>query len=206
MSLDLIIDTSRVGARLGLFGGAVQHECFKQGAKGESLSAILEELFAVSGASLESVSRVLVLRGPGSFTGLRTGIAFAEGLCFSGRRELYGVSTLQALLAVLECEKPAVILKARPGFWYFSRGAGEFFVPTDFVLQELESFDIEKAVLDAAASSNAEISAALVEKRVQILNEADIGLAPFRKFFGTLSPSPVQDANYIQPSYAEQGR
>lgn len=206
MSLDLVIDTSRPGARMGLFGGGLEHECFKRDARGESLSAVLEELLAASGAGLESVSRVLVLRGPGSFTGLRTGIAFAEGLCFSGRRELYGVSTLQALLSVFEGGSSAVIMKARPGFWYFSRGEGEFFVPTDFVLGELETIEIKNAVLDSEALSNGEISSELARRRVQVLNEADIGLSHFRKFFDVLSPSPVQDANYIQPSYAEQGR
>ena len=205
MSIDLIVDTSRLGARLGVFGEGLSRECFKPDAKGESLSAILEELFAEAGVALEQVARVLVLRGPGSFTGLRTGIAFAEGLCFSGRRKLYGVSTLRALLSVLEGKPSAVLLKARPGFWYFSRGSDELFVPTEVVLREFESFEIGAAVLDSAAISKPEISAELAKRHVQILDESKVGLSSFRKFFDELAPSPIQDANYLQPSYAEQG-
>src|SRR5581483_68765 len=38
-----------------------------------------------------------VARGPGSFTGLRIGIATMQGLAFVGRRPIVGVSALEAL-------------------------------------------------------------------------------------------------------------
>jgi tRNA threonylcarbamoyladenosine biosynthesis protein TsaB len=45
---------------------------------------------------LESLEGVAVSAGPGSFTGLRAGIAFAKGLAFAGGLPLVGVSTLEA--------------------------------------------------------------------------------------------------------------
>ena len=58
-------------------------------ARGEILGASVDELLKRLGATLDDVKRVMVTLGPGSFSGLRTGGAFCQGLCFSGKRELY---------------------------------------------------------------------------------------------------------------------
>ena len=45
----------------------------------------------------DDVNGVAVSLGPGSFTGLRIGVAFAKGLCYQGSPALLGVPTLKAL-------------------------------------------------------------------------------------------------------------
>jgi len=104
MSLDLYVDTSRKGVSMALATRAVNNaqkpvyeEIVDNEARGEVLGAYLDRLLERTGATLEDVTRVMVTLGPGSFSGLRTGVAFCEGLCFSGKRKLYGVTTLQAL-------------------------------------------------------------------------------------------------------------
>ena len=54
--------------------------------------AVLRE----AGFELADVDAVAVSIGPGSFTGLRIGVAFAKGLAYAGRIALIGVSTLEA--------------------------------------------------------------------------------------------------------------
>jgi tRNA threonylcarbamoyladenosine biosynthesis protein TsaB len=58
-----------------------------------------EELLGAAGLSSEDVDRIVVGRGPGSFTGLRMGLVTARTLSFSLEAPVAGVSTLEALAA-----------------------------------------------------------------------------------------------------------
>ena len=58
-----------------------------------------EELLEEAGAEPRELSRLVVGTGPGSFTGVRMGLAAARGLAFALDLRLAGVSTLEALAA-----------------------------------------------------------------------------------------------------------
>jgi tRNA threonylcarbamoyladenosine biosynthesis protein TsaB len=58
-----------------------------------------EELLEQVGAQPHELSRLVVGTGPGSFTGVRMGLAAARGLAFALDLPLAGVSTLAALAA-----------------------------------------------------------------------------------------------------------
>lgn len=67
------------------------------------LLAMAAELLADAGIAWEQIQRVAVGLGPGTFTGLRVGVATARGLAHSRGIELVGVSSLRALaLGALE--------------------------------------------------------------------------------------------------------
>lgn len=71
--------------------------------------AIERTMRAVDGG-FESLSRIAVTVGPGSFTGLRVGIAAAKAIGLVRRVPVVGVSTLSALAAPhLEAKCPCVI-------------------------------------------------------------------------------------------------
>src|SRR4051812_171473 len=61
------------------------------------LPGALMSLVDSSAIGLDDIDVYAVAIGPGSFTGLRVGIAAMQGLAFAARRPLIGVSTLDAL-------------------------------------------------------------------------------------------------------------
>jgi tRNA threonylcarbamoyladenosine biosynthesis protein TsaB len=91
-------------------------------------------LLAEAGLGWSAVERVAVGVGPGTFTGLRVGVATARGLAQSLSAELVGVSTLKALaLAALAAESTAqdarggvlAVIDARRGEAFAAAYAGE---------------------------------------------------------------------------------
>lgn len=65
-----------------------------------SLVGLVDRVLADAGIAIADVEGVAVSIGPGSFTGLRVGLALAKGIAFAGGLPIVGVSTLEALAAV----------------------------------------------------------------------------------------------------------
>ena len=62
-----------------------------------TLMPMVEDLLKNAGLTLAGMDAVAVARGPGSFTGIRIGVAAAKGLAFSAGLPVIGVSTLDAM-------------------------------------------------------------------------------------------------------------
>ncbi|OWV16494.1 tRNA (adenosine(37)-N6)-threonylcarbamoyltransferase complex dimerization subunit type 1 TsaB [Fibrobacter sp. UWB4] len=206
MNYNLIVDTSRKGIAMALCADSVYEEMVDPSAKGEILSASLDNLLAKVGATLDDVKRVMVTVGPGSFSGLRTGVAFCQGLCFSGKRNLYGVTTLQALacFAGVPDESVAVVIRARNEFWYLRLNNEESFIETADVVARLQASSVKNAVVDAAALADETLVAVFKDKGIATTLDTDKKLDMWTPLFDTVKPSLIQEANYIQPSYFEK--
>jgi tRNA threonylcarbamoyladenosine biosynthesis protein TsaB len=68
----------------------------------ERLAPMVREVARAAGGGFSAVDRIAVTIGPGSFTGLRVGLAFAKGLAMALERPCVGVGTLAALAASLD--------------------------------------------------------------------------------------------------------
>jgi tRNA threonylcarbamoyladenosine biosynthesis protein TsaB len=83
----------------------------------QSLAPGVKTLLERVGWRPADVELVAVTAGPGSFTGLRVGVAFAKVLAYSVRAEVLGVDTLQAIAVAAPSEIPslAVAIDAQRG-------------------------------------------------------------------------------------------
>ena len=67
----------------------------------QTLMVMAEDLLKTSGKTMAEVTAVAVAEGPGSFTGVRIGVAAAKGLAWGAQLPCCGVSTLEAMALTL---------------------------------------------------------------------------------------------------------
>lgn len=110
----LVIDTALGGLSVVLFEDAqilaARHELMAKGHQ-ERLGGLVRDLAAEAGG-FAGLDRIAVTVGPGSFTGLRVGLAFALGLGAALDRPVLGVTTLAALAGSLEAPADGPVLAA----------------------------------------------------------------------------------------------
>lgn len=98
----LVLDTSGVDCSAALFdseAGRLVASRVERIGKGhaECLPGMVGEILAEAGMTLTDVDRIGVTIGPGSFTGIRTGVAAARGFALALGIASVGVSTLSVL-------------------------------------------------------------------------------------------------------------
>ncbi|MEZ5862651.1 MAG: tRNA (adenosine(37)-N6)-threonylcarbamoyltransferase complex dimerization subunit type 1 TsaB [Geminicoccaceae bacterium] len=123
----LAFDTAGDGCSAGCFAGTelLAIERFA-GATGhaERLVPMLAAVLADAGWDMADLEALAVTIGPGSFTGIRTGLAAARGLALARRLPVWPVSSLAALAAVAGSADGlpiAVVLDARRGQVFLQR-------------------------------------------------------------------------------------
>lgn len=130
-----------------------------------TLMPMCGDMLANCGIEVRDVDLIAVARGPGSFTGIRIGVAAARGLAWAAEKPCCGVSTLEAMALPLAFEDDALIccaMDARRGQIYnalFEAHGGELvrMAPDRAVsLEELgdELKNTEKKVLVVGDGAN----------------------------------------------------
>lgn len=131
----VVIDTALGACTVVAFDGAravaARSEIMQRGHQ-ERLAGLYRELMADTGWAPGDIDRVAVTVGPGSFTGLRVGLAFAEGLGFALDRPVVGLSTLAALAASRDDERGCALtlIDARRAQVYAAAFDGETTIRT----------------------------------------------------------------------------
>lgn len=128
----LALETATAGAGLALFSGERLIDAIALGAEraiSERLLPALEALLARTGTAPEAIDGYAISIGPGSFTGLRVGLASVKGLAFGSETPVAPVPTLAALAAGVAAGPVAALLDARRGEVY----AAVYAAPGDLV-------------------------------------------------------------------------
>ncbi len=98
----LAIDTATTRASIALHDGNVLHaECTWEARNRHTVTLVphIAQLLAASDLVPEDVTALAVCLGPGSYTGVRIGVAMAKGMATVQKLPLIGISTLDILVA-----------------------------------------------------------------------------------------------------------
>jgi tRNA threonylcarbamoyladenosine biosynthesis protein TsaB len=126
LSLDT---TTRAGSIAILRGTTVLHERVGDAIRthAQRLPGDLMTACAAAGVAIEEIDLFAVAAGPGSFTGLRVGIATVQGLAMARNRRVVPISTLEAIAAAAGAPVVAAWMDAQRGEVFaqvFEREAG----------------------------------------------------------------------------------
>jgi tRNA threonylcarbamoyladenosine biosynthesis protein TsaB len=170
----------------------------------EQLHQMIEELLAQAGVTLKQLERVVVGRGPGSYTGLRIGVSCAKGIAYSLGIPLYSISTLvlmgiaknvlttpQDVLLVMDARRNEVY-----GSWF-----------RDGVISEPAAIIFEEGTLNVE-SNQVFIVGENATKLIPFLREGDIAVdvLPSAVWMANSSAEEFmlnEDVAYFEPQYVK---
>ena len=100
MALIVNIDTATETAHVSIAeDGKILHSLINDVQKDHAafLQPALEQLIKNTGIGFSDIDAVAFTAGPGSYTGLRVGMASAKGLCYALNKPLIAISTLKVM-------------------------------------------------------------------------------------------------------------
>ncbi|HTK34909.1 MAG TPA: tRNA (adenosine(37)-N6)-threonylcarbamoyltransferase complex dimerization subunit type 1 TsaB [Caulobacteraceae bacterium] len=98
LALDTALSACQAAVTEGTRVLALRSEPMERGHQ-ERLAPLVAEAMGEAGLTFDRIDRIAVTVGPGSFTGVRVGLAFAKGLALALDRPCLGVGALEALAA-----------------------------------------------------------------------------------------------------------
>lgn len=66
----------------------------------ENILVQLDNILEITGEKIENIDKIAVSIGPGSFTGIRIGVALAKGLASSGNYKIVGINELDTIASM----------------------------------------------------------------------------------------------------------
>src|SRR5690606_11832005 len=118
----LAFETATEGCSVALWLDGTVHERFEIAPRGHAELALrwAEGLLAEAGVARGQLDAIAVSRGPGACTGVRLGVALAQGIALGLERPVVPVSTLMALAAPVAGERVIAAIDARMGEVYLA--------------------------------------------------------------------------------------
>lgn len=170
----------------------------------ERLVPAVRGLMEAQGWRLNELAAVVVVHGPGSFTGVRVGLSAAKGLSEAGEVPLVGISRLAVLADAVKADRVFAVADAGRGELYLGEygRAGlveEAMLPLSAVLARAAGAQV--VVCEAkVAEALAELHPTVVEE--PLAGDA-LGLALERIGRGAFDDAAVLDANYLRRTDTE---
>ncbi len=133
MKIYLYIDTSSEVSSIALLDQSrviAQRTNLIQKEHASVISVHIEEICKEGGIALATVAGVIVMNGPGSYTGLRVGLSTAKGICYALSLPLYLINKLAFYAYVIHRQFASlnsfyIIAQARVGEYYGALYSGD---------------------------------------------------------------------------------
>lgn len=198
----LVADSSPTGFRLGFFENEKslwQKHLLK--AKGEQATDLVQAALDELGLKSQDVTEVLLTNGPGSFTGIRTLIAFVAGFCYGSGAVLKVGSSLKlrgflALKLLGLTDEVSVVMNAGAGGCYVGSGslANSEWTERRFEMSELETLNSPVVAFSKVTDKlNAKVALELEVLEEDLL----LGFVELKDKFEVCELNDLQ-VNYIQ--------
>jgi tRNA threonylcarbamoyladenosine biosynthesis protein TsaB len=154
------------------------------------LAPAVSDLLERAGMSPSELAAIAVAIGPGSYTGLRIGLAFAKGLALANKTRLIGIPTLDILAAALPQADGVLVAIAQAGrsrvwagTYHWQRGKG-------WQSQEKPVIDDWRTLL-GSVSEPATFSGEITPGAAKMIRASE------KKFWLTSSARSVRRAGYL---------
>ena len=165
----------------------------------ERLAPLTAEAMAEAGLAFDQLQRVGVTVGPGSFTGLRVGLAFAKGLGAALGIPVVGIGVLEALAAPLADDPGTVftVLEAKRGQVYLQAfGGGEPLMAPDGLAIEIATARLAELAgsgpVTLIGTGTAHLAVARPDARIMDVDHADpIAVARLAAAKPAVPPRPL---------------
>jgi len=190
----LAIDTSNKVASVSIFE---DRELIKEKISdeekthSEKLLPMLDELLKGENISIDNIDMFVVSVGPGSFTGIRIGVATVKGMAQALNKKVIPVTSLEGLIQMADSNNVCAIINARHGNVYAQiKHNGELLdadcYEINVVIDKLKELG-EKFILVGDATEefydllNEKINCEILEKKIEL--SSDIGKYALNKYF-----------------------
>jgi tRNA threonylcarbamoyl adenosine modification protein YeaZ len=201
----LVIDTAFESCQVGVWQGdqCITMASVQGGGKHDIiLGPLVEEIFKVHKIAVSEIEKIIVTTGPGRFTGLRVGIAFARGLALVNQTPMTGVMTTDVLHWQLaqkypEAQNKVVIVAVKRGESFVQREWQPIERVMDNDLAEYFSKD-DNLVVAGILSSEAE----KIINNSNISIDSEITEPSLEAIFAIAKDKPAQENALIRPYYA----
>ncbi len=216
LNIDTSIETASVSiARDGIIQAHLINTVQKEHAS--FLHNAVKQLLAESSLDIKQMDAIAVTNGPGSYTGLRVGMASAKGFCYALNKPLITIGTLNALaVAAINASKEAFrettlfcpMIDARRMEVYtavFDKNMAEILPPCAMILDE-RSFEeiLQKNQVFFTGTGAAKWCNIVRSENAEFINELDITTAISTLSFEKFLTNDFTGLTYSEPLYIKE--